>query len=156
MWFFLFSHSFFLSFSSPIQMVIRTGRKIRLFYHANCFTGTHDPRTQEGSSFHEHRMPAKTFQRQAPPEKGAGKWSVSDYHYRPNTFSSRLSFDDMEWEMRKAMGKKPTFAERKVKSWDEVTLPPLGSLLGSQRSLLGDKKENFSLPQIKSDPQQKK
>ena len=33
----------------------RDGRKLRFFYHASCFTGSEDPRTQTGSSFEERK-----------------------------------------------------------------------------------------------------
>ena len=33
------------------RIIYRDGRRIRLMYHENCFSGTADPRTQKGSSF---------------------------------------------------------------------------------------------------------
>ena len=35
------------------KIIIRDGRKMRLFYHDICFSGDADPRTQPGSSYHE-------------------------------------------------------------------------------------------------------
>ena len=58
-------------------MATRDGRKIRLHYHVECFTGEADPRTQEGSSATEKRLPV--WSKEAPQQKGAGKWSVNQY-----------------------------------------------------------------------------
>jgi RNase P subunit RPR2 len=66
------------------QMVIRDGRKIRLMYHHECFSGDADPRTQQQSSAHNGRLPKSSFQEKAPEKKGAGKWSTS-CGYAPNT-----------------------------------------------------------------------
>ena len=44
----------------------RDGRKIRLIYHKDCFSGDADPRTQKGSSFNSHRMPTSCFHTVAP------------------------------------------------------------------------------------------
>jgi len=39
------------------KIAVRDGRKLRLTYHADCFEGDGDPRTQPGSSFFEGRLP---------------------------------------------------------------------------------------------------
>ncbi|OMJ81353.1 hypothetical protein SteCoe_18207 [Stentor coeruleus] len=51
------------------KVVYRDGRRIRLFYHNECFSGTADPRTQSGSSYNEGRMPKSCFSSKAPPTK---------------------------------------------------------------------------------------
>mmetsp|Transcript_4876 Transcript_4876/g.5010 ORF Transcript_4876/g.5010 Transcript_4876/m.5010 type:complete len:136 (-) Transcript_4876:141-548(-) len=92
---------------SPVY--VRDGRKLRFFYHENCFTGEADPRTQDNSSFntkmeyHENTAPKLTslegpkaytdsdgrtlgrsvFKPSAPSQVGKGKWSVSNRGYRP-------------------------------------------------------------------------
>ena len=38
------------------KIAVRDGRKLRLTYHLNCFSGESDPRTQKGSSFTENRQ----------------------------------------------------------------------------------------------------
>jgi hypothetical protein len=64
------------------EYVARDGRRIRLLYHTNCFSGDADPRTQESSS--AKRGPLKDVISQAAPErKGAGKFSVSSYGVKP-------------------------------------------------------------------------
>ena len=61
------------------KIAVRDGRKLRLTYHLNCFSGDSDPRTQKGSSYNEGRQ---TFtQQEAPKDKGYGKWSVNSYGY---------------------------------------------------------------------------
>ncbi|KAJ1561303.1 hypothetical protein HK096_005204 [Nowakowskiella sp. JEL0078] len=65
------------------QITVRDGRKMRLFYHSSCFSGTADPRTQQNSSFFDPRFPMTSFNPTAPSTKGHGKWSVVDYGYRP-------------------------------------------------------------------------
>ncbi|KAJ3053574.1 hypothetical protein HK097_003951 [Rhizophlyctis rosea] len=62
---------------------VRSGRKIRLFYHPDCFSGSADPRTQSASSFHDPRY-SNAIGSTAPKSKGAGKWSVDDYGYMPS------------------------------------------------------------------------
>jgi len=37
-----------------MNVYCRDGRKLRFFYHAECFSGNEDPRTQNGSSYHEN------------------------------------------------------------------------------------------------------
>jgi hypothetical protein len=59
------------------RVIIRDGRKIRLFYHPECFSGTSDPRTQTSSSYNDPRYPKSAFSLSAPAEKGHGKWSTS-------------------------------------------------------------------------------
>ncbi|KAI8815927.1 uncharacterized protein EV422DRAFT_510171 [Fimicolochytrium jonesii] len=70
------------------EMMVRDGRKIRLFYHSACFEGDNDPRTQSNSSFFDSRYTAAAtqaaFAPHAPTEKGHGKWSVDSYGYNPN------------------------------------------------------------------------
>ncbi|KAI9102423.1 hypothetical protein DFS34DRAFT_711518, partial [Phlyctochytrium arcticum] len=63
---------------------VRDGRKIRLFYHMQCFSGDADPRTQGGSSYHDQRFADCNFAAKAPPVKGRGKWSVDSYGYNPS------------------------------------------------------------------------
>jgi hypothetical protein len=58
--------------------VCRDGRKIRLHYHVECFSGSSDPRSQPNSSFSDCRF-AGVITNVAPLEKGKGKWSVSKY-----------------------------------------------------------------------------
>eukprot|EP00761_Pharyngomonas_kirbyi_P008041 gb/GECH01008052.1/.p1 GENE.gb/GECH01008052.1/~~gb/GECH01008052.1/.p1 ORF type:complete len:103 (+),score=21.42 gb/GECH01008052.1/:1-309(+) len=56
----------------------RDGRRIRLFYHKECFSGEADPRTQNNSSYGKRRKyPSQAFQSSAPQKKGTGKWSTS-------------------------------------------------------------------------------
>eukprot|EP00743_Colponemidia_sp_Colp-15_P013037 GILK01015013.1.p2 GENE.GILK01015013.1~~GILK01015013.1.p2 ORF type:complete len:103 (+),score=4.60 GILK01015013.1:30-311(+) len=62
-------------------MISRDGRKIRLFYHQQCFAGEADPRTQPGSSASEGRLPVSSC---APSSKGYGKWSTGTYGYNPS------------------------------------------------------------------------
>ncbi|KNC99100.1 uncharacterized protein SPPG_06044 [Spizellomyces punctatus DAOM BR117] len=63
---------------------VRDGRKIRLFYHPECFSGDADPRTQAGSSYHDPRYSTARLAPTAPPVKGHGKWSVNQYGYSPS------------------------------------------------------------------------
>jgi hypothetical protein len=35
------------------NVMVREGRKLRFFYHTECFTGTADPRTQQGGAFND-------------------------------------------------------------------------------------------------------
>lgn len=57
---------------------VRDGRKIRLFYHASCFSGDSDPRTQPQSSILRWEGGLSS---RAPPGKGYGKWWTSGYGY---------------------------------------------------------------------------
>ena len=34
-----------------MSVFVRDGRKLRFFYHSECFSGNEDPRSQQGSSF---------------------------------------------------------------------------------------------------------
>ncbi len=61
------------------EITIRDGRKMRLFYHTTCFSGSADPRTQPHSSF-KHWSGISAV---APVVKGVGKWSVKAYGYAP-------------------------------------------------------------------------
>eukprot|EP00920_Eleutheroschizon_duboscqi_P033276 GHVT01080223.1.p1 GENE.GHVT01080223.1~~GHVT01080223.1.p1 ORF type:complete len:215 (-),score=12.36 GHVT01080223.1:89-733(-) len=77
------------------SIAVRDGRKIRLFYHANCYSGTSDPRTQTHSSYRQlkesHHASAYKFNvisGQAPPIKGAGPWTVSSYGIKTTTAST--------------------------------------------------------------------
>jgi hypothetical protein len=89
-------------------VMCRDGRKLRFFYHATCFSGTEDPRTQANSSFvvrkeyHEKSAPAlsslegpraykdsdgrvlgrEVFKPSAPSHLGKGKWSTCDRGYK--------------------------------------------------------------------------
>lgn len=92
------------------NVMVRNGRKLRFFYHEECFTGDADPRTQQGSSY-EKRIDLKektapnvsslegprarkdadgrilgreVFKPDAPSKLGAGKWSVANRGYQPN------------------------------------------------------------------------
>ena len=86
-------------------VMVRDGRKLRFFYHAGCFTGEADPRTQENSSYtgnehieyHHNTAPnisslegpkaykdpdgrplgRAVFKTEAPSVLGHGKWSVN-------------------------------------------------------------------------------
>lgn len=51
------------------DIMYRDGRRIRLMYHENCFSGDADPRTQKGSSFNSGRLPKSSFSLKAPPSK---------------------------------------------------------------------------------------
>lgn len=65
------------------ELVARDGRKIRLVYHTDCFSGDADPRTQPNSSYNDGRyVPAAHISDKAPQKKGAGKWSVQSYGYK--------------------------------------------------------------------------
>lgn len=59
------------------RIAARDGRKIRLTYHDECFSGDADPRTQKNASSAEGRLPQACFSQQAPARKGRGKWSTS-------------------------------------------------------------------------------
>lgn len=64
------------------KMAIRDGRKMRLFYHLECFSGKSDPRTQSGSSYNSGEAKYGIgFQHKAPNVKGHGKWVVAQYGY---------------------------------------------------------------------------
>ena len=63
------------------KIACRDGRKIRLTYHAECFSGESDPRTQLTSSFTEQRYRGAVTAA-APDTKGSGKWSTSSYGYQ--------------------------------------------------------------------------
>lgn len=65
------------------RISVRDGRRMRLFYHAACFSGESDPRTQ-GSK--DGRLDG--VGPSAPASKGAGKWSVSMYGLNPATSSA--------------------------------------------------------------------
>lgn len=58
---------------------VRDCRKIRLFYHKNCFSGDADPRTQGSSSYTDKSWQIRD---KAPVVKGRGKWWTSEYGYR--------------------------------------------------------------------------
>lgn len=90
-------------------VMVRDGRKLRFFYHCECFTGDADPRTQVNGSYFEkteyHKVTApnissldgpkactdpdgrplgrKVFKSEAPSTLGKGKWSVESRGYRP-------------------------------------------------------------------------
>ncbi|KAK5673343.1 hypothetical protein QVD99_000794 [Batrachochytrium dendrobatidis] len=65
------------------HIIVRDGRKIRLAYHPECFSGDADPRTQKSSSYYDPRWPDTCFRDHAPEFKGHGKWSVISYGYQP-------------------------------------------------------------------------
>ena len=60
------------------RYVARDGRKIRLCYHLDCFSGEADPRTQSQSSYTTGSH-GNIISNAAPECKGSGKWSVSHY-----------------------------------------------------------------------------
>jgi len=92
------------------NVYVRDGRKLRFFYHAECFSGNEDPRSQVGSSFqvnetyHKKLAPnvsalegpracvdadgrplgREVFKTEAPSVLGAGKWSVKRRGFNPN------------------------------------------------------------------------
>ncbi|KAI8911849.1 hypothetical protein EDD86DRAFT_181727, partial [Gorgonomyces haynaldii] len=61
---------------TPIK--VRDGRKMRFFYHTQCFVDA-DPRSQPSSSFDKYKHVVAP---KAPPQKGRGKWSVASYGYQ--------------------------------------------------------------------------
>lgn len=91
------------------MVMVRDGRKLRFFYHAECFTGDADPRSQQNSSYyqfkeyHEKTAPnlsslegpractdadgrvltRRVFHPEAPSSVGHGKWSVTARGYNP-------------------------------------------------------------------------
>lgn len=99
------------SITKNSQVMVRDGRKLRFFYHSECFTGDADPRTQENGSYFEktdyHKSTApnisglegpkaytdpdgrpygrKVFKPQAPSVLGQGKWSVTSRGYQPKS-----------------------------------------------------------------------
>ena len=73
------------------DIVVRDGRKMRLFYHKDCFSGDPDPRTQQKSTFNTEERFKEAFQSEAPPVKGRGKWSTRSYGYSPNPIPSSSS-----------------------------------------------------------------
>ncbi len=92
------------------QVYVRDGRKLRFFYHAECFTGQADPRTQANGAFqtkkeyHTKTAPnvsslegprackdsdgrilgREVFKNEAPKQLGSGKWSVNSRGYQPS------------------------------------------------------------------------
>ncbi|CAM6098146.1 unnamed protein product [Calypogeia fissa] len=70
-----------------MPIYVRDGRKIRLFYHAGCFSGDSDPRTQPQSSIvkWEGGLSSK-----APAGKGYGKWWTSGYGYEGGLQNGRV------------------------------------------------------------------
>ncbi len=93
------------------MVMVRDGRKLRFFYHVDCFTGSADPRTQENSTYlsedkAEYHMATapnisslcgpracrdsdgrilgrEVFKERAPSVVGLGKWSVASRGYNP-------------------------------------------------------------------------
>lgn len=89
--------------------MVRDGRKLRFFYHLECFTGDADPRSQSNSSYMETKLYHKetapnissltgpkacvdadgrplgrvVFKPEAPSTLGKGKWSVQSRGYHP-------------------------------------------------------------------------
>ena len=91
---------------------MRDGRKLRFFYHTECFTGDADPRTQLNGTYfvkteyhkstapnisslsgpiaHRYTDPdgrpfgREIFKPAAPSRVGAGKWSVRSRGYKPS------------------------------------------------------------------------
>ena len=50
-------------------IIQRDGRKIRLIYHKDCFSGDADPRTQANSSYNSKKFPQYCFRDKAPKYK---------------------------------------------------------------------------------------
>ncbi|KAI6646710.1 hypothetical protein LOD99_12831 [Oopsacas minuta] len=71
----------YIMMKEPI--VIRDGRKIRLFYHSRCFSGSADPRSQLNGAFSREKYEG-IMSPSAPKEKGNGKWSCRSYGYTPD------------------------------------------------------------------------
>ena len=71
----------YINIRDPV--VIRDGRKIRLFYHTKCFSGSADPRTQPNGAFSQDKF-GGVLSPSAPKEKGHGKWSLQSYGYTPD------------------------------------------------------------------------
>ena len=71
----------YINIRDPI--VIRDGRKIRLFYHTGCFSGSADPRSQPNGAFSQDKFEG-VLSPSAPQEKGYGKWSCGSYGYTPD------------------------------------------------------------------------
>ncbi|CAF3706349.1 unnamed protein product [Rotaria sp. Silwood1] len=70
-------------------IVIRDGRKLRLMYHERCYSGSSDPRTQAGSSYYDNKWTnAQSIHEKAPPVKGYGKWSCSEYGYKGDLYTT--------------------------------------------------------------------
>lgn len=79
------------------MVMVRDGRKMRFFYHQECFRGDADPRTQSGEGinstftdpnykeYHKELAPdvsgleknLKVFQPEPPDDVGHGKWSTT-------------------------------------------------------------------------------
>jgi hypothetical protein len=58
-------------------------------YHEHCYSGNSDPRTQAGSSYYEQKWAnAQSIQQKAPPVKGYGKWSCSEYGYKGDLYAT--------------------------------------------------------------------
>lgn len=75
------------------SLTIRDGRKIRLFYHSQCFSGIADPRSQNASIKNiKQKNFQSAIQKTAPKFKGVGKWSVKQYGYQDSFHSSRNKF----------------------------------------------------------------
>jgi hypothetical protein len=98
------------SIAKNCLVMVRDGRKLRFFYHVECFTGDADPRSQHGGSFDErqdyHKPTApkvsalegpractdpdgrplgrEVFKNEAPSVLGHGKWSVASRGYHPS------------------------------------------------------------------------
>lgn len=116
-------------------VMVRDGRKLRFFYHATCFTGTADPRTQNGSSFNDtkteryHRKTApnvsglegkyasvdpdgrefgrEVFKATPPTVVGTGKWSVNSRGFQPTASGDSVA------PSRRRQQRRPVVAERK-------------------------------------------
>ncbi|KAF4659082.1 hypothetical protein FOZ61_005011 [Perkinsus olseni] len=57
-------------------LVCRDGRKLRFMYHPKCFSGYSDVRTQP-ANIRDIQGKYPNLSREAPKEKGHGKWSTS-------------------------------------------------------------------------------
>ena len=98
----------YINIKEPI--VIRDGRKIRLFYHSKCFSGTADPRSQPNGAFSQDKF-GGVLSPSAPKEKGHGKWSCRSYGYTPDyQVLSKMTADHPETKQNTGRNK----AELKV------------------------------------------
>eukprot|EP00501_MAST-03F_sp_TOSAG23-6_P001718 GSMAST32.ASY1.ANO1.1792.1 assembled CDS len=59
------------------MVMVRDGRKMRFFYHQECFRGDADPRTQSGEGINSLEKNLKVFQPEPPDDVGHGKWSTT-------------------------------------------------------------------------------
>ena len=86
-------------------IVIRDGRKLRLTYHEHCYSGGSDPRTQAGSSYHDQKWATtQPIRQKAPPCKGYGKWSCSEYGYKGDLYGTLQSVGNTQSRFKATKG----------------------------------------------------